>query len=67
MRPCESNRACQGKHLFCGGGDPVCALCLKTRREIEEVDDRSDDYCRGTFDHRHRVSGGECLGCGKEM
>jgi hypothetical protein len=73
MKPCESKRSLHGKHVFCGGPDPICVLCLKPPRELRTEDgetedrgERTEDYCAGTYHHRHIFQGGECLGCGRE-
>jgi hypothetical protein len=64
MKPCESKRAYEGKHVFCGGPAPICVLCLKSSEELREEWERA--FCPGTRHHRHVYQGGECLGCGRE-
>ena len=67
MKPCQSKRSYEGKHIFCGEGEPVCALCLRTISDLQETSRLGEDrFCSGTFHHRHIFFSGECVGCGMD-
>ena len=69
MEPCESKRSYEGKHVFCGGADSICVLCLRRRCELERQRPvaRDGNFCPGAFHGKHVFVDGECAGCGRSL